>query len=286
VFETTGVFTTAGKAAAIAAVAGLGLFGTPAVASAQDPNTGALTFTGGLDAPTVYVFRGLLQESDPKVTLWPYGDLGIALASGNGAIKSATVNVGVWNSLHTGSVGTNGPTAHAHYEEDFYATLNLGLGGGTSVGVGYMALTSPNAMFDTAKELQVKVAMSHRLNPYGFLAMELTDVSADGGDRKGTYLELGVAPAIWTHPKATLAVPVKLGLSLKDYYELSGEDQKFGWFDIGALVTIPLTGAASRFGAWNLHGGVDALFLGETGKAFNDDEGTKVVGLIGIGVGY
>ena len=43
-----------------------------------DPNTGALTFTGGLDVPTKYVFRGIVQEADSKLTLFPYGDLGIA----------------------------------------------------------------------------------------------------------------------------------------------------------------------------------------------------------------
>lgn len=277
---------TFGRIAAATAAAIILVAGSATRASAQDPNTGALTFTGGLDVPSVYVFRGLVQEAEPKITLWPYGDLGISLFSGDGMIKTAAVNVGVWNSLQTGSAGTNGPTAHAHYEEDFYATLNLGLGGGTGVGVGYMALTSPNLMFDTIKELQVKVTKSHWLNPYGFLAMELTDVSADGGEGKGTYFELGATPPIWTSAKATLSVPVKLGMSLKDYYELNGEDHKFGWFDIGAQVTVPLTGATSKYGAWNIHGGVDALFLGDTGKAFNDDKSSKIVGLFGIGVGY
>ena len=50
-----------------------------------DPNTGALTFTGGLDVPTKYVFRGIVQEADSKLTLFPYGDLGIAFYSGEGA---------------------------------------------------------------------------------------------------------------------------------------------------------------------------------------------------------
>src|SRR4051812_37907729 len=76
----------------------------PGVARAQsaDPNPGAITFTGGLDAPSVYVFRGIVQETDPKVTLWPYGDIGLALKSGDGAVKSVGVNFGVWNSLQTG----------------------------------------------------------------------------------------------------------------------------------------------------------------------------------------
>ena len=43
---------------------------TPAAAP-PDPNTGALTFTGGLDVPTKYMFRGIVQEADSKLTLFP-----------------------------------------------------------------------------------------------------------------------------------------------------------------------------------------------------------------------
>ena len=251
-----------------------------------DPNPGALTFTGGLDVPSVYVFRGLLQELDPKITLWPYGDLGIALASGDGGVTSVGVNIGVWHSLNTGSSGTDGPSGHAHYEEDFYTTLNLGFSGGLGVGFTYMALTSPNNMFNTVKEFQIKVAKAGFLNPYGFLATELTDKSADGGANKGTYLELGVGPSFPLGGTASLAIPVKLGLSVKDYYELNGEDHKFGWFDIGALVTVPLSDASSRFGSWNVHGGADVIVMGDLPESFNEGKSSKVVGLIGIGVTY
>ena len=85
---------------------------TPAPAAAN-PNTGALTFTGGLDVPTKYMFRGLSQEADSKLTLFPYGDLGIAFYSGEGAIKTASVNFGVWNALLTGSSGLDGDTRQA-----------------------------------------------------------------------------------------------------------------------------------------------------------------------------
>jgi hypothetical protein len=266
----------------------------PAPVMAQDdPNPGALTFTGGLDVPTIYFFRGIRQETKKKVTLWPYGDLGIALFSGSGGLKSVGVNVGVWNSLHTGSSGTDGPTRHAHYEEDFYATLGLGFGGGVTVAAGYMALTSPNLMFNTVKEFQLKVSKAHMLAPYGFLAMELTkDGQADAGRHKGTYLELGVGPS-WplVANGPTIAIPVKLGLSLKDYYEGPTGDSKFGFFDVGGLITVPLKGIPSKFGAWNIHGGVDVLFLGDTTKLFNVNEkgeqkDNKVVALFGIGVGY
>jgi hypothetical protein len=267
--------------------------GAASAQPADDPNPGALTFTGGFDVPTVYVFRGLLQEVDPGLTTWPYGDLGIALFSGDGGLKSAAVNVGVWNSLHTGSSGSDGFTEQLHYEEDFYAALNLGFGGGVSLGTTFTAYTSPNGRFTTVEELSFKVSKAHMLAPYGLIAFELTDDGqADGGSNKGTYLELGVAPS-WAlaEGKATLAIPVKLGLSLNDYYELGDTDNKFGFFDVGGLITVPLTGIPSRFGAWNFHAGVDIFAFGDTTEAFNANEdgetsNNKVVGLFGIGVSY
>jgi hypothetical protein len=261
---------------------------TAGVARAQgsDPNPGAITFTGGLDAPSVYVFRGIVQESDPKLTLWPYGDLGLALASGDGAVKSVGVNLGVWNSLMTGTSGSDGFTEHSHYEEDFYATLGLGFSKGITFGTTYTAYTSPNLMFNTVKEISFKVAQVSRFNPYGLVGFEVGEFGADGGAEKGTYLELGVGPTFALTPRVTLTVPVKLGMSLNNYYELDGTDNKFGFFDIGGLVTVPLSGIPSQFGTWNIHGGVDLLTFGDTTKAFNSGDKNKVVGLIGLGVSY
>ena len=258
---------------------------TPAAAPA-DPNSGALTFTGGLDVPTKYIFRGFVQEADSKLTLFPYGDLGIAFYSGEGAIKAASVNFGVWNALLTGSSGLDGDTGKLHYEEDFYATLNLGFARGFSLGTTYTAYTSPNAMFTTVQELMFKVSKSHMFAPYGIVAFEL-DGQTDGGLHEGIHLELGAAPS-WplAGGKVTFAVPVRFGFSLKDYYELAGEDQKFGYFQAGGLFTIPFTSATSKFGAWNLHGGVDGYAFGDATKAFNSGDGGKVVASFGIGVVY
>lgn len=267
--------------------AALAVLALPGVASAQasDPNPGAITFTGGLDAPTVYVFRGILQEADPKLTLFPYGDIGLTLASGDGAVKSVGINFGVWNSLQTGTSGSVGFTERMHYEEDFYSTLSLGFAKGITAGMTYTAYTSPNLMFNTVKEVSFKVAQSSRINPYGLLAFEVGDGSADGGENKGTYAEFGVAPAFPLTKGITLSIPIKVGLSVKDYYELQGVDNKFGFLDVGGLITIPL-GIPSQFGSWNLHGGVDVLTLGETTQSINQADKNKVIGLIGVGVTY
>lgn len=255
-------------------------------AAPPDPNTGALTFTGGVDVPTKYVFRGIVQEADSKLTLFPYGDLGISFYSGEGGIKSASVNFGVWNALLTGSSGLDGDKDKLHYEEDFYATLNLGFARGFSLGTTYTAYTSPNGMFGTVQELAFKVAKSHWLSPYGLIAFEL-DGQADGGSNEGTYAEFGVAPA-WplAEGKVTVSVPTKIGLSLNDYYEGIDGDSGFGYFQIGGLLTVPISSPTSKFGAWSIKGGVDVFALGDTTKAFNNDDRGKVVALFGIGVVY
>lgn len=260
---------------------------SPAMAQ-DDPNPGALTFTGTFDVPSLYIFRGIVQESDPKFTTQPYADVGLALFSGEGGLTSAGVNFGVWNSLQTGSSGSDGPRERLHYEEDFYATLALGFQGGVGLGTTFTAYSSPNLMFNTVKELSFKISKAHMINPYGIIAFELTDEGqADGGSNKGSYVELGVGPAFTlVDGGPTLTIPVKIGLSLKDYYEMGDTDNKFGFFDIGAQITIPIKGVPSKFGSWNLHGGADVLVFGDTTKVFNSDDSSKVVGLIGIGMTY
>src|SRR4029078_2592171 len=115
----------------------------------KDPNPGNLTLTSGIDFLNAYLFRGIPQD-DTGVVMWPYGDLGIALHSGDGAFKSVGVNVGLWNSLHTGQAGSDGPSGKLWYESDFYTTFALGFGKGTSFGVTYTAYTSAHGGFSNA----------------------------------------------------------------------------------------------------------------------------------------
>jgi len=263
----------------------LSLAASPAAAQAPDPNAGAITLTSAVDFPSVYFFRGIRQESDPKLTTFAAGDVGISLFSGDGGLKSAAINVGVWNSLHTGTSGSHADKS-AHYEEDFYASLALGFGGGITVTPTFTAYTSPNTSFGTVQELSFKVAHGSKFAPYGLVAVELKG-QADGGNNKGSYGEFGVAPS-WSLAggPVTLAIPVKVGLSLKDYYEMSGSDNKFGYVDAGVLLTVPFTSIPSQFGSWNVHGGVNVLGFGDTTKSFNNGDAGQVVVSGGIGLSY
>jgi hypothetical protein len=266
----------------------------PTAAVAQDapaePNAGNLTLSAGIDALNTYMFRGIRQD-DTEVITWPYADLGMSFYSGDGALKSVGANIGSWNSLHTGAAGADGPSGKVWYESDFYATLGLGFGGGVSLGTTYTAYTSPNSAFGTVKEVAIKLAVDDSgtlgrgaLKPYGLVAFEL-DGQADGGTAEGTYLELGVAPG-WAASAVSLAFPVKVGLSLSDYYELDGVDERFGYVSVGGIVTVPVSAIPASFGAWNVHGGVEYQALGEMTKALNAGDDSKVIGSFGIGLSY
>lgn len=264
---------------------------SPATAQAQDdPNPGALTLTAGVDAlpGTPYVFRGIVQESDPKITLWPYADLGISLYSGEGVVKAVTANLGMWNSLQNGSSGAAGPSRRAHYEQDFYGSLGLSFGRGVNVASTYTAYRSPNGMFGKVEEVSVKLSHSSRLAPYGVVAKELSG-QADAGSTPGTYMELGVGPSFGLGRGITLAFPLKVGISLENYYEGPSGDQRLGFVDAGTVLTVPLSFLPATLGAWNIHGGAEMLYYpgGDSLlRHLNAGSSQRVVGLIGFGVSY
>jgi len=283
--------------AVAAATLMLGLTETRAWAQdAADPNPGGITITGNIDFLNQYMFRGIRQNST-GMAIWPSFDLGLAAYSGEGGLKSVGINFGTWNSLHTGDTGQDGPSGKLWYESDFYASLGLGFGGGTSFTTTYTAYTSPNSMFTTVKEIMFKLGVDDSgklgkaaVKPYVIFAFEMdTDVAtgqADAGLEAGKYLEFGISPG-YAGSKAGIAIPIKVGMSMGDYYEhpLTLEDEKFGYFSIAGIVTVPL-GGTTKFGGWNIHFGAEYQKLGETTKFFNGDESNQFIGSVGFGFSY
>jgi hypothetical protein len=271
-------------------------------AESTDPNPGNMTLTASFDVVSTYMFRGIRQHST-GIALWPVSDLGLSVYAGDGGLKSAAINVGTWNSLHTGDTGQDGSTGKLWYESDFYSKVSFGFGGGTSLAALYTAYTSPNNTFTTVKEVAFQLGIDDSaylgraaLKPYALVAFEFDTGpglgQADTGADAGRYLELGVAPG-YAASRASLAVPVKVGLSLADYYELNTGtadaplfvDSTFGYFSIAGIVTVPLGGTTS-FGTWNVHGGVEFQALGDTTKELNGGDGQRVIGSVGFGFSY
>lgn len=235
--------------------------------------------SGGVDFTNQYNFRGIRQNTE-EVSIWPFVDLAIPAWSGDGALKAVTLNVGTWNAMHTQLAGSKA------YETDLYATLGFGFGKG-SLGFTYTSYTSPGDYFAHVKELAVKGTIDDSgalgraaLKPYALVAFELTsNGQADAGAGRGTYLELGVSPG-YTGSRASVAFPVKVGLSGNDYYEFAtGSDSKFGFFSAGGIVTVPLGSH------WNVHGGGEFQAFGDNLKAYNGQDGAGIAS-IGIGFSY
>ena len=110
------------------------------------------------------------------------------------------------------------------------------------------------------------------------------DAAAGNWDRAAKLYERLEARTAGT--PLSLAIPVKVGLSLNDYYELDGNDNKFGFVDAGLLLTVPFTKIPTQFGSWNVHGGVNFLGFGDTTKYFNNGDAGQVVVSGGIGMSY
>lgn len=253
----------------------------PGMAPAAVPSAEAatpskrLTVTTGVDFTSAYLFRGIPQHSGGTIAQ-PYADLGIALGNG------ITADVGGWDSIHSTA------TAGNWYESDYYASVTF-TAGKVKPGVLYTSYTSPADSFATVKELAGVVAFDDSksafpLSPKVVLAFELGDGEADGGANKGTYLELGIRPTVKITPKLTLAIPVKTGLSVNHYYEGPTGDNRFGYFDTGLQLSVPVI--SGKGGTLEGHGGVDFYRLGDNLKLLNDGDAFKPVALIGFTFTY
>lgn len=247
---------------------------TAAPASAQSAaNSGAITLAGSLDAGSAYFRRGIPQD-DTGVILWPAIEGGVALS------EALTVRVGSWNSLHTGDRGLDGPTGRLWYASEFYGSVTY-TAGGTNIGASYTAFTSPNGAFASVQEVAVTVSRGGRYRPYALLSQEVRG-QLDAGLEKGRYLELGAAPTFGSG--LSLAIPVKAGFSLGDYYEGLAGDERFGFFSVGARVSRSLA-QASKYGRWNIHGGVEYVMLGDRNE-LQFGSASTVIGSAGIGFSY
>jgi hypothetical protein len=237
---------------------------TPAAAPAPAPAPAKpVTVLVGADVPTTYFFRGYRQEADPQLTFQPYVDVGFAAGE-------AAINVGLFNSFHTGS---NKDAGYGYYETDFYAAVTA-----KKIKATYTAYTYPNIDNSTIHELMLSTTFSGRLAPSAAIAFEL---KKPAGYDKGIYLELGINPAVPMKDGApvTVTIPVKLGLGLKDYYFDADGDTPFGYISGGVTV-------GHAFPVGEVHGGVTIYGFGDALKAVNRDKAGQAVGNVGFSVTF
>lgn len=274
----------------------------PAPAPPAGPNTGRLSFGGGIDLPNKYYFRGIVQETEDLI-LQPYLNMTVKLYEADqGVLTGINFTTGIWNSLHWGPTGDSALVGDPHnwYEADIIAGLSAVLAKDLTLGFTYTAYTSPNGFFNTVQEIALGASYNDSgllgafaLNPSVTLAFEL-EGQADAGLGKGTYLQLGVAPGVTVAEGSryplSLTFPLTVGLSLDDYYEtigVGGNDDTFGYFDFGMNVAVPLAFIPASFGSWQLKGGLHGLVLGDNLRAANPSQSRmEFIGSIGIAFTY
>lgn len=297
-----------GPVLSMTGLAAAGLIGvSAATAQAQEVpvpvNTGRVAWTLGADATSEYWFRGIARENQ-GIIVQPYFDVTFGLISeGNLTIDAF---MGTWNSVHA-SNPTSDDEDNNWYESDVFAGLAIGLPYDLSLRLSYIYYYSPAAGDKFAEEIDVELVyddtrlmrdlgLPFNLNPSALIAFEI-DNGADAGDSKGTYLQLAINPSFaltdsMDYP-LTLSVPVTAGFSLDDYYEnADGDDDSFGYFNIGAVVTTPLPLIPADYGIWTASVGLHYIKLGDSaadiGSDFNVTDGSSdsVYATFGLRMNY
>jgi hypothetical protein len=253
------------------------------------PNTGALSLTANFALPTVYYFRGIAQ-SNAGFQFQPYLELKVKLYEGdeNDVLSSAFIKGAGW--AHFNSVAP--PITTNYYEQDLYLSAGLvlfsrlALEGGWNLysypGIGSSAQVQEvfgKAGFDDSGLWPFKLPgdQNFALSPYLLIAGE-TSGQADGagayGGGLGVYMEMGIDPGyVFKLPRdwsARFHLPVTLGLSLSDYYEVASidglSDSTFGYADLGLMTDVPLNFVPARYGKWTVSAGPHFLWLGDNNK--------------------
>ena len=258
-----------------------------------DPNTGALTLTGGVDFTTAYFFRGYNQE-DTGLIAQPW----VTLTANVVTNDDYTINVYIadWNSFHSKKTGADDTGPNSWYESDIYGGVDL-ICGKWTLGTVYTFYTYPGGAFDTIQELGFKVgyddtdltkdSLGFALKPYAGVYFE----TADGNGTEDTYGEIGIAPSFPlndVYEGLVISFPAKLGLSLDDYYlDSDGDNEFLGYGSISVLASIPLP-LGEKYGAWTLTGGIEYIQLFADGLEAVNDGGTdyELLGKVGVSFAY
>ncbi len=271
---------------------------------AQDPPQKVVSGQIGLDITSQYFFRGLVQENQ-GVIVQPSVELGYGLyeSDGDGALHKLDLKFGLWNSLHDGPTGGSGGD---WYESNFYVSLDGRIGERLDASVAYKVYDTPNGTatfskggrsveefvftFDYDDRGMWVESIQSGLRPSLVLAFELDgqrDVVTTGG-HSGIYAGIGIEPSFVVgqlgNGDLTLSLPATLGLSLRDYYERTngGSDDFFGYLDLGAELSAPLTFLPARMGPWQGQAGLHLLLLGDNQRARNSGDNSELIFAVGF----
>jgi len=258
-----------------------------------DAIAGRLTF-GGVSQS---LLRGLPIE-DRGVLFHTNVELSANLVHDEeGTIRSFDLVLGAFSALHSHHPdATNSPRSLD--ETDFYFGGRFDVSERWAATAVYNHMTFPNSNAASVEEMTLGLAYDDRgqwelegftgFQPSFLIAFEL-DGQIDGGTERGTYYQIGMAPGfdltVLEEQPVALAFPVTIAFG-SDYYEGPMDDESFGFLDIGAAASTPLTLIPERFGAWDLTASIDAVFLGDSNELRNGGDDLEIVAGVFCGVNF
>jgi len=251
-----------------------------------DTSESRLSATVGGDFTSAYFFRGYLQE-DEGLIFQPYAELGMALLlPDNDDSIGLSASLGTWNSFHSEQTGATGGGAESWYESDIYATLTLAWKR-LELSAGYTFYMYPNSTFNTVQEAFVSVGFDTpddtifgKIIGDPSLTLSFETDNSNVSSSEASYAQIDFGPSFEVFGgKATVSVPVSIGLSIDDYY-VGTDDEAFGFASVAVNAEVPLH--SGEWGEVVLNFGGTLLLLGDTTKAANS--GDEVDGFFYAGV--
>jgi len=272
--------------------------GAAPVAEEKGPNTGRVALLMGVDWASAYYFRGIANFQNGGNNVQPYAEVGFKLLEDMGPLTSLVLAPGTWMNWHWGG-GDLVPVSDPRfwYEADLYIKLTANWWEVLSTTVTYTYYTSPNDGFNTYADVGLGFSLSDSkwlgafaLNPSLLFAFETKGEALAADGKKGIYMGIGFAPGYTFFEKSsyplTVSAPITFGFSVKDYYTVNGQNQTFGYFSGGPLLSMPLKFIPASFGSWSIKAGVQFLVLNSNLKAVNTNNGFAPIGSVGLSLTY
>lgn len=266
------------------------VLGTALPVSAQNeeqpperPSADRMWVLGQIVVPGRYYYRGFVQERDGFI-VQPAFRIGADLYEKEDAALSRVAGlVGFRASFHEEKTLADDNGNESWYEADLLAGVQFELFERLEADLLYASVTSPNGAFDTIEEINLNMTFDDAgLWPGSFAVQPLVNIKTEIGTSaftapRGTLLQLGMEPGFNPFESRTLPLrvsfPVEVGISLDNYYflpePLAGEDDTFGYAQVGASLTMPLFFISPDYGQWAMQVGVDYIYLGDNLKTFN-----------------
>jgi hypothetical protein len=234
----------------------------------------------GVDFTSSYVFYGIPQENQ-GIIAQPYADFSFKLSEGQGALTRASLDLGLWSSLHSHRSPFAEGKPSLWYEFDFLAGLALEFGHLT-VTPGYLLYCSPNDSYAKGQNVSVRIdyddsdrRRKRGLHPHAIAVFEVEGKSGSG-EHRGIYWELGVGPEFIAGP-VTISVPITVALGSHGFYgdgENAGSEDTFGFFSAGLAAEWPLAFVPREFGSWVLKANATYYHLGRNAAAAGASDGS------------